>query len=267
MWSPNDNGSLDRPFWYYYPGDEYVDWIGVSSFSKKDFLSSLEIADGSEVVTSRESQIYFTLGDFGFTTNSLRYITDFMAEYNINKPLAISEGGVVTRLTYTDENIDYWGETRIRNMYWYAAMRYPQLKSIVYFNHDMTNEVIGFDLKYKPNYAAIMDEAFSNGQYLMSLSDLPRFVFVKADGGRTYASGSIPVYGYVYQPEQYTTSVQYYLDGVLIDTKTEIPFKTNIDAASTPEGTHTLEMVANGEKSTEIKEYTLTKSAGVVRIY
>lgn len=37
MWSPNDSGSLDRPFWYYYPGDEYVDWVGVSSFSKKTF--------------------------------------------------------------------------------------------------------------------------------------------------------------------------------------------------------------------------------------
>ena len=61
MWSPNDNGSLDRPFWYYYPGDEYVDWIGVSSFSKMDFLDSLLFEDGSEVVTTREAQIYFCL--------------------------------------------------------------------------------------------------------------------------------------------------------------------------------------------------------------
>lgn len=80
MWSPNDNGSLDRPFGYFYPGDEYVDWIGVSSFLKKDFLNSLAVEDGSEVCTTRESQIYFTLGDFGYTTNSLKYITDFMKE-------------------------------------------------------------------------------------------------------------------------------------------------------------------------------------------
>ena len=44
----------------YYPGDEYVDWIGVSSFLKKDFLNSLAVEDGSEVCTTRESQIYFT---------------------------------------------------------------------------------------------------------------------------------------------------------------------------------------------------------------
>ena len=37
VWSPNDLGSLDRPFEYYYPGDEYVDWIGVSNYMVKYF--------------------------------------------------------------------------------------------------------------------------------------------------------------------------------------------------------------------------------------
>ncbi len=266
MWSPNDSGSLDRPFWYYYPGDEYVDWVGVSSFSKKDFFSSLDIEDGSKLVTSRESQIYFTLGDFGFTTNSLKYITDFMAKYNIKKPLAISEGGVAARLSYTDENIDHWGETRMRNMYWYAAMRYPQLKSIVYFNHDMPSEVIGFDLSFKPNYVKIMDEAFSNGQYLMSKDASPRFVF-KSVRGRTFSGASIPIYGYVYQPEQYTERVNYYIDGSLINTKTEIPYKAAISTSQLTDGTHILDMEAVGEKTTERLIYTIEKNNGVITIY
>lgn len=266
MWSPNDNGSLDRPFWYYYPGDEYVDWIGVSSFSKMDFLDSLLFEDGSEVVTTREAQIYFTLGDFGFTTNSLKYITEFMAENNINKPLAISEGGVVTRLSYTDKDFDRWGEVRMRNMYWYAAMRYPQLKSIVYFNHDMETEVIGFDLAYKPNYVSIMKEAFEGGQYLMSYSDRPEFTFVKGNG-RVYSSGSeIPIYGYVYQPEQYTEYVEYYLDGYCIDTKTEIPYKTVLQTNLISDGSHTFTIVAHGETSDDSKTYTLTKNGVYVTI-
>lgn len=268
MWSPNDSGSLDRPFWYYYPGDEYVDWVGISSFSKKDFLDSLLIEDGSEVSTSRENQIYFTLGDFGYTTNSLKYITDFMAEYNIEKPLAISEGGVVTRLSYSDENIDSWGEVRIRNMYWYAAMRYPQLKSIVYFNHDMETEAIGFELTDKPNYISIMEEAFNNGQYLMSYDAVPEFVFVKANEGRTYTDGcSIPIYGYVYQPEQYTKSVEYYIDGILFDTKTDIPYKTSIDTSAISEGTHSLIITARGEVSDDSRSYIITKNDGVVEIW
>lgn len=267
MWSPNDRGSLDRPFWFYYPGDEYVDWIGVSSFSKKDFFSSLEIEDNAEIVTSREAQIYFTLGEFGYTTNSLRYITDFMEEYNINKPLAISEGGVATRFSYTNEDVGRWGDVRIRNMYWYAAMRYPQLKSIVYFNHDMESEIIGFDLKYRPDFVEVMDEAFSNGQYLMSYGDTPRFAFVKADGGRSYGADEIiPIYGYVYQPEQYTNSVEYYIDGVWLDTKTEIPFRTNLSAGMLADGVHTLTVVARGEESDYTREYTITKSGGAVTI-
>lgn len=268
MWSPNDNGSLDRPFWYYYPGDEYVDWIGVSSFSKKDFLGSLLFQDNPEVVTSREAQIYFTLGEFGYTTNSLKYITNFMSENNINKPLAISEGGVVSRVSYQTSGFDdRWGETRLRNMYWYSAMRYPQLKSIVYFNHDMETEVIGFDLAPKPNYQAIMEEAMQNGQYLLNYNETPKFAFVKADDGRLYSSNTIiPIYGYVYQPEEYTDFVEYILDGAVIDTQTQIPFKTNIYSNLIPDGVHTLTISAHGEKSVDTKTYTITKNGVYIKI-
>lgn len=268
MWSPNDKGSLDRAFWYYYPGDEYVDWIGVSSFSKKDFLNSLLFEDSPEPVTTREAQIYFTLGDFGYTTNSLKYITNFMKENNICKPLAISEGGVVSRVSYDTTGFDErWGDTRIRNMYWYAAMRYPSLKNIVYFNHDMQTEVIGFDLKYKPDYCAVMDEAMSNGQYLMKCGEEPRFTFVKVDGRYYGTIQSIPIYGYVYQPEQYTNSVEYAIDGEVFDVKNQIPYKTEINAADLTNGTHILSVTANGEHSTDSKEYTIEKANGAVRIY
>ncbi len=268
MWSPNDNGSLDRQFWYYYPGDEYVDWIGVSSFSKKDFLTSLLFEDDSEVITSREAQIYFTLGDFGYTTNSLKYITNFMTKNNIKKPLAISEGGVVTRLSYPTSGFDdKWGETRIRNMYWYAAMRYPELKSIVYFNHDMDTEVIGFYLEYKPNYQTIMEDAIQNGPYMLKYNEKPKFTFVKANNGRVYNSNyDIPIYGYVYQPEQYTNYVEYILDGKVIDTQTQIPYKTIINSNTISNGKHIFTISANGEKSIDTKTYTLIKDDLYIRI-
>lgn len=268
MWSPNDSGSLDRPFWYYYPGDEYVDWIGVSSFSKKDFLDSLLFEDASEVTTSREAQIYFTLGDFGFTTNSLRYITDFMEKNNINKPLAISEGGVVSRLSYNSSGFDStWGDVRIRNMYWYAAMRYPQLKSIVYFNHDMETEVIGFDLSFKPEYQTVIEEAVHSGAYLLKYNEEPRFTFVKADGGREYSSNTaIPIYGYVYIPEKTTDYVEYILDGIIIDTKNQIPFKTSLDLSGLSDGVHYLTISAVSGSSVNRKTYEIIKNGAAAVI-
>lgn len=39
VWSPIDIGALDRPFEYYYPGDEYVDWVGVSCYSIMYFMN------------------------------------------------------------------------------------------------------------------------------------------------------------------------------------------------------------------------------------
>lgn len=246
MWSPNDSGSLDRPFEYFYPGDEYVDWIGVSSFSKKDFLGSLLIEDNPDVETSKEAQIYFTLGDYGYTTNSLRYITDFMKKNNINKPLAISEGGVVSRLSYNAIGYDEkWGDDRIRNMYYYAAMRYPELKSIVYFNHDMETEVIGFDLSYKPEYIKVMEEAFSSGAYILKYGDSADFTYVLADKGREYKRDDlVPIYGYIYVPEKPNEYVTYILDGEVYDTQYKVPYKTNLDLSSLGDGVHSLTVSA-----------------------
>ena len=42
----------------YYPGDEYVDWIGVSSFLKRDFMGDPN--------SERSSGLYFYVGDFAW---------------------------------------------------------------------------------------------------------------------------------------------------------------------------------------------------------
>ena len=70
----------------------------------------------------------------------------------------------------------------------------------------------------------------------------------------------------MYQPEQYTNSVEYYIDGVWLDTKTEIPFRTNLSAGMLADGVHTLTVIARGEESDYTREYTITKSGGAVTI-
>ena len=81
VWSPNDLGGLDRDFHYYYPGDEYVDWVGVSNYQKKYFQGNAE--------TSAVDETYFMTGKYSYTTNALKPIIRFMEKNNIKKELDI----------------------------------------------------------------------------------------------------------------------------------------------------------------------------------
>ena len=259
MWSPNDMCALNKPFEYYWPGDEYVDWIGVSAFMKKHFLA--------DTTMDRDGHVYFMTGDFAYTTNTLKNITDFMERNGIEKPLAISEGGVVTELNYANGGeINEWAKSRLGNMYWYAAMRYPQLKIINYFNHKMEEEVQYFNLHDKPQFLQQINEALSNGQYCKTANDLPEFTFAKIDG-REFEQSLIPLYTYAYLPEETIEKVEYILDGeTTLNTGTEIPYKYNMTTEYLPEGEHTLTVRVTGSVSYIENNYTITRAGRNVKI-
>lgn len=259
MWSPNDMCALNKPLEYYWPGDEYVDWIGVSSFMKKHFLGDPTIP--------RDGNLYFMTGDFAYTTNALKDIADFMQRHNINKPLAISEGGTVTQLNYANGGeIEEWSKTRIGYMYWYAAMRFPQLKIINYFNHKMEDEVQFFNMHDKPELVALINEALSNGQYRSTANSMPEFTFVKADG-RQFNQTTIPLYTYAYLPEETIEKVEYWLDAdTLLAELTKIPYKYTPTTAYLPEGRHTLTVRITGSNTVLEKNYEITRNKTTVTI-
>lgn len=259
MWSPNDVSSLNQEYSWYYPGDEYVDWVGVSSFIRKDFMN--------RTPTSREEAILFNCGDFGWHTNSLKYILQFMEENNINKPVAVSEGGVISKAEYDGAPDEYtkWAYDRLGNMYWYLPMRYPQVKMINYFNHTTPGAEIGYFLGDRPDYIPIIDEALNSGAYILNASDSADFVFTQAQDGE-YTQDLIPLYYYVYLPEEEFISVTYIIDGVEKASKTQIPFKYELKNSDLPEGTHALTIKTTGSVNEYTDEYELIKTNGTIKI-
>lgn len=259
MWSPNDMSALTKPFEYYWPGDEYVDWVGVSSFMKKHFLGDTTIP--------RDGDVYFMTGDFAYATNTLKNIVDFMERNNIKKPLAVSEGGVATQLNYQNGGEIYeWAKTRLADMYWYLPMKYPQIKIINYFNHKMEEEVQWFNLHQRPEFLQLINEALSNGQYCKTVNALPDFTFEKIENYRVEAY-EIPLYTYAYLPEETIESVEYILDETqILNTGTKIPYKYIMKTEELPEGKHTLKVRINGSSANEEKNYIVIRSGKMIEI-
>lgn len=228
MWSPNDYGSFNRPYEIYYPGDEYVDWIGISCFLKHDFAGNPESSDSECLV--------YGCGDYAWASNSIKKIAAFMKEHNINKPIAISEGAVESRIHYADIELEEWAEPRLRAMYWYTAMKFPQVKMLTYFNVNCGGEVMEY--KVTDKYADIIEEAIAGAGYKTRGSGEPSVSFIRAEE-KTYTD-TLPLYTYAYFPHNDITKVEYLIDGKAAAEASDMPYKSDIDLSALSQSVHTL---------------------------
>lgn len=255
VWSPNDPGALDRPFEYFYPGDEYVDWIGVSCYSIKYFQGNPN--------ADPKSQVYFMTGDNAWSTNRLKPIIEFMRKNNINKPLMLSESGVAISNSY-DENLETWSTPRLRNLLWNTIMKFPQIKMINYFNTHRADETEKFDISGYTYAESIFAEAASSGAYIRSANGNPQFVFTPANGGETLAAdsaGNVNLYTLAHIPGTDTLSVNYAIDGNWYHCSGEIPYKCSLNIRSLADGEHTVRIWAYNYD----KNYTFVKSGNAIR--
>ncbi len=254
VWSPNDLGALDRPFEYFYPGDKYVDWVGVSCYSIKYFMGNKN--------TAQKDSVYFMTGDYAWATNRLKPVIDFMKKNNIQKPVMISEGGVPTNNKF-GENLEEWSTPRLHNMFYNVIMKYPQVKLINYFNVKRQNESERFDISDYPYAVDIFKEALNCGAYITDTSAAPDFAFVRANKGETLVAkdGKVSLYTLSYFEKTPKLEVSYNIDGKWYASKHISPYKCSLDISSLSDGKHILEIRAGSN----VKKYTFFKKGVMIR--
>ncbi len=255
VWSPNDLGALDRPFEYFYPGDEYVDWIGASCYMIKYFL-------GNKNTTENDS-IYFMTGDYSWATDRLKPLMNFLEENNIKKPVLLGESGVATD-TIHDSALRNWTEPRLLDLFWNVIMKYPQIKMINYFNvhrdEKETFDISGYDWAVN-----VFNNAKNSGAYLTEYNGKADFTFKKAnEGGALIAKdGKINLYTLSHFPKQESYRVNYYLDGKWYHSSDKIPFTCELNTSSLTDGVHTVEISAFDKR----EKYTLIKHGNKIRFW
>ncbi len=252
VWAPNDLGGLDRPFDYYYPGDEYVDWVGVSMYMVKYFMGKKD--------TLARDKVFFMTDEYSWATNRLKPIVEFMQKNKIYKPIMISECGVTTANSY-GEDMTAWATPRLNNLFWYVNMKFPQVKMINYFDMNMKNEVETFDIS-KYQYAVdIFNKAKNNGSYVKEYGKNADFIFQPANNAGTLVAkdGKVNLYTLAYFPNQPNITVNYFVDGKWKGASNTIPYMFKLDISAMADGKHTLKIssVAN-------KEYTFYKRGSCI---
>lgn len=256
VWSPNDLGALDRPFEFFYPGDEYVDWVGVSMYMIKYFQGKAD--------TSYKDSVYFMTGDYAWATNRIKPIMDFMAKNGINKPVMISEGGVPTNTNH-DTGLEAWGAPRMRDMLWNLVMKYPQIKMINYFNNHRANEAERYDINDYQYASDIFAEVKTSGLYKTGVNAPSDFALIPANSGEIVdISANSTLYTLAHVPNKPDIAVNYAIDGEWKHSSDKIPYKfsfSNIDIHSVSDGQHTLKIWTEDL----IKEYVFYKHGSKIR--
>jgi hypothetical protein len=111
VWSPDVNpgasGVTPRNLTLYYPGEQYVDWVGCSCYAWTPGVSSFE-----------------------------SLLSTWYSLYSANKPLMISEGG-----SQEDSSDPNWkGNTWIHDWFYCTENSYPDIKQVVWFNDIAGND-------------------------------------------------------------------------------------------------------------------------------
>lgn len=253
VWSPLDLGNLTRPYHYYYPGDEYVDWVGVSSYAIKYFQGNPD--------TSYVDSVYFMTGDNAWITNRIKPFMKFLDENNIKKPVMLSECGIATE-NQQGEDLTSWASPRFRDLFWSVIMKYPQVKLINYFN-SKTYEHHTFYISDREYVKNIYDPAASSGAYIRELGGTAQFVFSRVGDAKAVRirNGRLPLYALAHIPGEPETAVTYSVDGVRVAEPHEIPYKYELELAMLSDGEHSISIEADGYK----KEYKLNKSGEDIR--
>ncbi|MFZ3578283.1 S-layer homology domain-containing protein [Virgibacillus sp. DJP39] len=135
VWSPNflPRDNIDQ----FYPGDAYVDWVGLS-------LYTIPFSHGKEVLGG----------------NPIDYLKPIYEKYK-HKPIMISEGAVSHYSYETDKDYSEWAAGQIGNMYGFLPKMFPQVKAITYFNLDKkTTSYDNQNNNYDLGASKIVDERY-----------------------------------------------------------------------------------------------------------
>jgi len=252
IWSPNDISAKGRTYDQYYPGDEYVDWIGISTYTQRYFQGK---KDWGSLQDTNDS-VYMT----GNYANPLAKIKPIMDAYGIKKPIMISETGVSHYAKLAGEDLSPWAKVQLRRLYTYGPMIYPELKGIYYFNanNDIITKYDDYSLYGNSAFNELYNELVNSGNFISSVNGNPAFRYEEVTDYSTPGL-KLELSTYTVVPKVLNPTVQYKLDGKIHAVRTVIPYSIELDLSAVPKGGHKLTVeIYDGNNKMGSREYTLT---------
>jgi len=207
VWAPNfypwDNMTQ------YYPGDAYVDWVGVSCYTTLSYTAD-----------TKETKL---------KSNPIDLLSYIVAEYGKRKPIMIVEGavsytaGLEPAINYTD-----WATNNIRRFYAYIPLVYPEIKAMFYYDaKGAAGGKESYILSANRTLKNVYSDIIKNEYYLSSMTESATYKFEPLR--TTVEKKNVNFSSYVKSFEPLIAKVEYYINDKLVTTSTKIPFDFSYD--------------------------------------
>lgn len=209
VWAPGANPTYTIES--YYPGDAYVDWVGVSLYSIFD--PSLDPLKQGE---DRSSHL-----------DKFDYIYKLYAD---RKPVFISEGGVSYMYPEKRQDKTKWAVYKMQEFYASLPMVYPKVKGVFWFdsNGNATERIKYYMLSANDQLLNAYKKAVSNPFYLGSIGEKAPISY-KPINNSTILAGKQKVSGYVKTWAPTLSKVTYKIGGRTVASSSTLPWKAEID--------------------------------------
>ncbi|MBM7614477.1 stalk domain-containing protein [Alkaliphilus hydrothermalis] len=241
VWAPNS--VPEKNILEYYPGDDYVDWVGVNLYSVKFFNG-----DPNQPADQ---------------VNPLDLLDFVYKNFAARKPIQISEYAATHYSTAGDTDATEFAITKMHMLYYGIKTKYPRIKMINWYSANNLKYAHSAERKLN-NYSILENEglkkAYSqmiqdpyflssvvNGPYAVK-EDIQNKKAVKPLVDGAYLTGIVKGSGWIKTHDPYISKVEYRLDGSLLTTAKQFPFIFSFDADKLSRGKHGLEVTVYDSK-------------------
>ena len=236
LFSPNDISASGVTIKDYYPGDEYVDWIGVSNYYQYYFGDG---RDGDD----------FNLAVYGNAdyANPIRKLDEIVKLFGGKKPIMLSEYGVANSsrkfANGARESTVAWAKYRLAQLQYYVPMFYPEIKAMFYFDV----------IRDEPNHYTLrnnseMNELYNkfmreNGIYLSKGKESSDFIYDRIDAsGSVLNANKVIINTYAEVMKYPELTVTYSVGGKQYAKATQIPYRAVLDFSGFADGIYNIEI-------------------------
>jgi len=210
VWAPNfyPDDTIDL----YYPGDEYVDYVGLSVY--KEYTPETDPL-GKGV-------------DRGRWSNILDRVYD---TYGERKPIIISESGCSYFSVKTQTDITDFAVRQMKDYYTYLPIKYPNLKMAVLFDKEDNG---GRQFLLSRNAAVL--EAYKSGiasspRFISDASVVPQVYYSELQNWHNVPAGKVELCSYISEPLNEVNYVIYTVNGTPY-VSYGIPYTVSVDLSA-----------------------------------
>lgn len=217
----------------FYPGNNTVDWVGVSLYYNKFAMNGDTKNDG-----------FYGVGKYGDPMLNIQQTVNLAKMHQ--KPIIITEGGAYS--SKGGQDTSGFAAERVEKAYSFLPMVYPQIKAMVYSDTNFGSTSNIYLLESSGTVKQAYQRATTNNPTLLNSIGEQASYYTKASSLPSSAwGGTMKLAAYTYTSEK--PSAAWYVDGKWMSGSTAYPYFFDLNVNALQPGKHTVEVrFSNGAK-------------------